>query len=67
MKHIQITVGLTDDLGVKSITFDYNDTHLPCDSKLIELLSFAMLTSCRTNKESMGVQDLLNETGIKRE
>jgi len=67
MKHIQITVGLTDDLVIKKITFDYNDTTFPSDSKLIESLSFAMLTSCRTNQESMGVQDLLNETGIKRE
>ena len=67
MKHIQITVGLSDDLGIKSITFDYNDTNLPCDSKLIELLSFAMLKSCRINEESVKVQDLLNEVGIVKE
>jgi len=65
MKHIQITVQMNDDLGIEAILFDYNDTHLPNDSKLIELLSYAMLKGCVTNKESLGVQDLLNEIGIK--
>ncbi len=64
--YIQLGISLTDELGIKSIAISYNSTELENDSKLIEKLAFTILKSLKLNKESVAVQDLLNELGIER-
>lgn len=65
MKYIQLGLHLTDDdLGLKKVTIDHNDTDLESNSKLLELVAFAIIKSLRLNKESLMVQDLLSELGI---
>lgn len=66
MKYIQFGIQLTDDLGIKAVVIEYNDTGLDNDSKLIETVAFTLLRSLNLNKESVAVQDLLNELGIER-
>jgi hypothetical protein len=65
MKHIALGINLTHELGIKSVTIDYNDTDLPSDSKLINLIAFALLKSIHINNEDLDLQDTLNEVGIK--
>jgi len=67
MKQIHIAIGLTDDLGITSVTFLHNDTHLPSDSKLIGLIGMALLKSIHLNKEDCELQDMLGELGIVKE
>jgi hypothetical protein len=64
MKYIQLGLHLTDDLGIKSVTIDHNETDLPSDSKLITLIAFALLKSIHLNKSDLELQDMLNELGI---
>lgn len=66
MKLISLDIVLSDELGIKGVTISYNDTGLPNDSKLIEIVAFTLLKSLNLNKESVAVQDLLNELGIER-
>lgn len=56
-----------EDLGLKSVVIDSNDTGLPSDSKLIEKAAFVMLRSIYKNADDLVIQDLLNELNIKRE
>lgn len=56
---------LTDDLGIKSVSISFNGTELPSDSKLIGQLAMATLKALKINKDSVIVQDLLNELDIK--
>ena len=67
MKYIELGIQLTDDLRLKSVTVNHNNTDFESDSKLIQRLAFAILKSIHANKESTGVQDLLNELDIKTE
>jgi hypothetical protein len=66
MKHIQLSLHLTEEekLGIKSVTINFNDTGLPSDSKLIELIALGLLKSIHMNKDSLELQDLLRECGI---
>jgi hypothetical protein len=64
MKYIQLGIGLTDELGIKSVTFLHNDTDLESDSKLIELIAIALLRSIHMNAEDLDLQDTLNKIGI---
>jgi hypothetical protein len=64
MKRIQLTFNLTDKLGLRSVEFDYNSTHLPNDSELITKVCFAAIKAVRLNKDDMQLQDLLNELNI---
>ena len=64
MKYIQLGIHLTDDLGIKAITIDHNESGLNSDSELIKRLSIAMLKGLVINKESVAIQDLLNEVNI---
>ena len=41
-----------------------NDTGLPDDSNLIKMVAIALLKSIYTNKESVQLQDMLNELNI---
>lgn len=65
MKHIKLTIGLTDDLGIKSCAIDYNDTGLQSNSELVKKVAFTLLRSYSMNKEDTALQDLLNELNIK--
>jgi hypothetical protein len=65
MKHITLTLKLTDNLGIKSIIIDDNETELPSDSNLIKICAIAMLESIAINKEDLQVQDILNDLDIK--
>lgn len=65
MKHIKLTIGLTDELGIKSVTIDYNDTELKSNSELVQRVAFTLLKAYSLNKDDMKLQDLLNELNIK--
>lgn len=65
MKYVTVVFCLTDDLLLKEIVIDSNDTELPSDSDLLKKLSCATLKSLHLNKDSVMVQDLLNELDIK--
>ena len=66
MKNIQLSIRLSDDLGVKGITIDYNDTDLESDSELVKRICFTLLKSIELNKEDIMVQDLLNSLEITK-
>lgn len=65
MKWIQLSLHLTDDLGIKNVVIDYNDTGLESNSELVRLIAVTLLKSLKLNKDTLAVQDLLNELGIK--
>jgi len=65
MKHISITLNMTDDLGIQSVTIDYNDTNLPDNGELLELIAKALLKGLAVNNDKIVVQDLLNELNLK--
>jgi len=67
MKAIQLMFIIGDDLGLKSVTFQYNDSGLPDNSTTLKTLSIAVLKSLKMNKDSVIVQDLLNELDIETE
>lgn len=54
-----------ENLGLKSVTFDVNETDLPNDSELLKMLATTLLKSIIINKQDVLVQDLLNELDIK--
>jgi hypothetical protein len=66
MPYIQLGIFLNDRLGITSVRIDHNDTGLNDDSNLIETVALTLLKSLSLNKESVQVQDLLNELGIER-
>ena len=65
MKLIQLTFELTDELGIKSISYVYNDTDLPSNSETLGSIAIAILKAINLNKDSLLVQDLLNELNIE--
>lgn len=65
MKHIILSIELSDELGIKSVTLTHNDTGLKSDSELIKQVAYTILRSYSANKEDVIIQDLLNEVGIK--
>jgi len=66
MKHIQLLIHLSEDLVLKSVEIEYNDTGHPDDSKLLEMVAYTLLKALKRNKEDIKVQDLLNELKIER-
>ena len=67
MHHIQLGLHLNEKLGLKSVSIDFNSTDLNNDSKLLEILAFTILRGLKINKDSVLVQDLLNELNIETE
>jgi hypothetical protein len=67
MPYIELGFDLTDELGIKSVLINHNDTELKNDSELLRSISIAILKALESNKESLTVQDLLNELGIECE
>jgi len=61
LNSIQLAFNISEDYALKSVVFMHNDTDLPSDSELIKNLAIAMLKSLHLNKDSVAVQDLLNE------
>jgi len=66
MKYIQLGIELDDELVMKSVEIQHNDTEMPNDSKLLKATSVAMLKSIIQSSDSLAVQDLLHELGIDR-
>lgn len=66
MKNIQLSISLSDDLGLKAIVYDYNDTELPSNSETLGNIAIAILKSLHLNKDDLLIQDLLNELDISR-
>lgn len=67
MKHIKLLYSFTDDLALKEVEFQFNDTGLEDNSDLLKKVSIAMLKSIYHNEDSLAVQDLLNTIeGIQR-
>lgn len=65
MKQIQLTFTMSDELFLKSVTIDQNDTGLKNDSELILKVCSAIIRSFMNNKDSLAVQDMFNELNIK--
>lgn len=65
MKHVQLSIGLTDELKLKTISININTTGLAPDSKLIKSICMAILLSYERESDSIATQDLLNELNIK--
>lgn len=66
MKAIQLFISLSDDLGIQSITFSYNDTELPSDWKTLNAVANAILKAIKANKDRIIVDELLDDLNIKR-
>lgn len=66
MKNIQLSISLSDDLGIKAIVYNYNDTELPSNSETLGNIAIAILKSLHLNKDDLLIQDLLNELDISR-
>jgi len=66
LKHVQLTISLSEDLEMKTVSIDYNDTGLPDNSELVKKIAYTLLKSLSINKDDIKVQDLLNELGIER-
>lgn len=67
MKKLTITLNLTDDLKVKSIVFEENETGIKSDSELLNNAATAILSLLKSNKDDIEVQELLNDLQIPRE
>jgi hypothetical protein len=65
MQTIQLSLAITDNLGLKSVQITTNTTSLPNNSNTIRLIALALLKSINDNKDSLIVQDLLNELDIE--
>ncbi|GEM_PF-5796666 len=63
--YIQLGIHLNEELGLKSVTIDHNTTGLPNDSELLKRVAMTILKAIVLNKESVAVQDLLNELDIR--
>lgn len=64
-KQIHIAINLTDDLDITSALITHNDTKIPSDFKLIQNVARTLLKSISLNKDSLKLQDLMNEMDIK--
>jgi len=65
MKYINIGFSFTDDLALKHITINHNDTELDSDSELVKKVIMTALKSFHLNKDDVSFQDLLNKNDIK--
>lgn len=66
VKNIVLHVTLTDELKVKSITFNHNDTGLESGKDLLDKLSRALLQSIEMDRNNDDINELLNELKISR-
>lgn len=64
MKHINFTIELSDELGIKVVSITHNDTGLKTDSELVKTVAFNLLKSFIVNKDDVLLQDLLREANI---
>lgn len=63
---IQLSFQFNDNLVLKSVEIDYNDTGLENNSGTLKRVAITLLKAIEINKDSVAVQDLLSELGIKR-
>lgn len=67
MKTIKLNISLSDDLCLKTVTIDENDTGLPDNHITLTRVAFAIIKAVNANKEHLAVHDLLNELNIDTE
>jgi hypothetical protein len=65
MKIVKLTFELNDELCLKSVVIDWNETGLKNDSKLIRGIAIAIIKSIASDPTGVELQDLYNELGIK--
>jgi len=63
-KTIQISLHLSDELGILSVTYMYNDTELPSNGKTIRDIGKALVDSYKANKDRLVVNDMLDSLDI---
>lgn len=63
--YIEFGVNLNNELGIKSLIINQNTTELPNNSELIKLVAIGLLKAVKLNEDSLAVQDLMSELGIK--
>lgn len=63
--YIEFGVNLNNELGIKSLLINQNTTELPNNSELIKLVAIGLLKAVELNEDSLAVQDLMSELGIK--
>lgn len=66
LKFITLTFVVDEDLHLKNIQFDENETDLPNNSDTLKAIAIATLKGMYRDKEGIAVQDLLIELGIKK-
>lgn len=63
-KMIVLEIHLTDDLGLKTIVFQYNDSGLKSDYTLLYKIAWAILKSIHSNEDYLKMQEMLSELNI---
>ena len=64
MKMIQLTLSLTDELGIESIAYMWNDTELPSNAETLGKIALGILEAIKLNHDHLVIQDLLNDLNI---
>lgn len=65
-QYIQLGIHLSEDLGLQSVTIDFNSTELDSDSDLVKRVAITLLKSMILNKEDVQIQDILNKYDISK-
>lgn len=61
MKKIILELEISDEMTLKSVIIQENDTDMPNDSTTIRKLGWTIFKACEENKESCAIQDLMSE------
>ena len=61
-KLIMLGIGLTDNLTIKKVWFEINETDLPDDHRTIELVANGLLKSVEANRGELLVKELIEST-----
>ena len=61
MKTIQLHLSFTDELGLKSIIFQYNDTGIPSDRELLKSIANGIIQNIEIDEMIDEAKELLNK------
>jgi hypothetical protein len=64
MKCLTLVLCYNEELALKSVLIDKNETGLTSNSELVKIAAINMLKSFYLNKDDLLVQDLLRELNI---
>lgn len=70
MKKIVLDFYFNERLSLKKVLIDKNETELPSDSDLLEAIARCLLKSIEKNRDSLRLQDLINDIdgiGLEKE